>query len=98
MPATKPAYSEEFKTEAVRLYKQSNKSMKEISGDLGMSVNSLREWLRRSESSEIEPVISDNNEQEELKRLRKEVYILREEREILKKATTFFAKENSRSS
>lgn len=97
MPRTRPAYAEEFKAEAVRLYKQTDKSMKEVADDLGMSVNSLREWLRRSESAETESVPPGESEQEELQRLRKENRILKEEREILKKATTFFAKEQSRS-
>lgn len=97
MPETKPAYAEEFKAEAVRLYKQTDKSMKEVAEDLGMSVNSLREWLRRSDSEETVSDISAETVQEELQRLRKENRILKEEREILKKATTFFAKENSRS-
>ena len=66
MPRTKPAYAEEFKTEAVRLYKQTDKSMKEVAEDLGMSVNSLREWLRRSETEADQPGDQSNNEQEEL--------------------------------
>lgn len=97
MPPTKPAYPEEFKAEAVRLYKQTDKSMKEVAENLGMSVHSLRGWLRRSEASATDPLLSEESKDDELKRLRKENRILREEREILKKATTFFAKENSRS-
>ncbi len=97
MPRTKPAYAAEFKAEAVRLYQQTDKSMKEVAEDLGMSVNSLRERLRRSETTEADPASSTESEHEELERLRKENRILKEEREILKKATTFFAKENSRS-
>ena len=97
MPRTRPAYPEEFKAEAVRLYKQTDKSMREVADDLGMSVNSLRNWLRCSETEADQPGDRPDDEQEELQRLRKEVRILREEREILKKATTFFAKEQSRS-
>ena len=97
MPRTKPAYPAEFKAEAVRLYQQTDKSMKEVADDLGMSVNSLREWLRRSDSEETVSDVPAETEREELQRLRKENRILREEREILKKATTFFAKEQSRS-
>lgn len=96
MPATKPAYPAEFKAEAVRLYKQTDKSMKEVADDLGMSVNSLRAWVRCSETEEDQPEDPTGSEHEEVQRLRKEVRILREEREILKKATTFFVKENSR--
>lgn len=65
MPETKPAYPEEFKAEAVRLYKQTDKSMKEVAEDLGMSVNSPREWLRRSELSGTDSAAPGESEHEE---------------------------------
>ena len=96
MPPTKPVYPAEFKAEAVDLYKQGDRSLKDVAEGLGVSTNSLREWVRRSEQTEARPMHPNESEQDELKRLRKENRILKEEREILKKATTFFAKENSR--
>ena len=69
MPRTKKAYPEEFKAEAVRLYKQTDKSMKEVADDLGMSVNSLRAWVRRSEK-EVQPEEPTGSGHEELQRLR----------------------------
>ena len=90
MPASKPPYAPEFKAEAVRLYQQSGKSLQEIASDLGVSTNSLRDWVRRAESGQTDKGQSrttlSQDEREELKRLQRENRILREEREILKKA------------
>jgi len=93
MPRSKPPYPPEFKAEAVRLYRTTDKSLQEVASDLGMSTNSLREWVRRAEveSGEREGLTQD--EQDELRRLRRENRILREEREILRKATAFFVRE-----
>ena len=100
MPVSKPPYAPEFKAEAVRLYQQSGKSLQEIASDLGVSTNSLREWVRRAErdhSSDGDRANLNQDEREELRRLQRENRILREEREILKKAAAFFAKETDRS-
>ena len=90
MPASKPPYAPEFKAEAVRLYQQSGKSLQEIASDLGVSTNSLREWVRRAEGKHTHDNQSrtslSQDEREELRRLQRENCILREEREILKKA------------
>jgi len=58
--------------------------------DLGVSVWTLRHWINDTRPAAAEPLTSD--ERSELKQLRREVRQLREEREILKKATAFFAK------
>lgn len=100
MPVSKAPYPPEFKTEAVKLYQQSGRNLQKIASDLGVSTNSLREWVRRSESGEPSNGQSRTNlsgdEREELKRLQQENRILREEREILKKAAAFFAQETHR--
>ncbi len=100
MPLSKPPYPHEFKTETVRLYQQSGKKLQEIAFDLGISTNSLREWVRRAESNGAANGKSrmglSQDEREELRRLQRENRILREEREILKKAAAFFAQETSR--
>jgi transposase len=96
MPTTRPPYPPEFKTEAVRLYKESGKSLQEIATDLGMSSNSLREWVKRGEIETGRRGGLTQSEREELKRLQRENRILREEREILKKAAAFFAQETSK--
>jgi transposase len=99
MPLSKPPYPPEFKTEAVRLYQQSGRNLQEIAFDLGISTNSLREWVRRAEDNSPNGKSQTGlslNEREELKRLQRENRILREEREILKKAAAFFAQETNR--
>ncbi len=87
---SRPPYPSEFKTEAVRLHQQSGKNLQEIADDLGISTNSLREWVRRAESNGAPNGKSrmglSQDEREELKQLQRENHILREEREILKKA------------
>lgn len=93
MPPTRPAYPAEFKNEAVRLYKESGRSLQEIASGLGVSTNSLREWVRRSEVEQGKRSGLNQDEREELRRLQREVRILREEREILRKAAAFFARE-----
>lgn len=100
MPISKAPYPAEFKTEAVKLYQQSGRNLQKIASDLGVSTNSLREWVRRSESGQTpnaqRRMSLSQDEREELKRLQRENRILREEREILKKAAAFFAQETNR--
>ena len=88
---TRRRFTEEFKAETVKLVKQSDRSMSSIAMELGINAKSLGEWVRRAEESG-ETV--DEDERVELKRLRKEVRELRMEKEILAKATAFFAKES----
>ncbi len=96
MPRTHPAYPPEFRAEAVRLVRSSGRSQAEIARDLGISHNTLRAWTKQTRIDEgAEPGLT-TEEREELRRLRRENRLLREEREILKKAAAFFAKENDR--
>ena len=95
MTKTRPAYAPEFRAEAVRLVRERGRTITAVAAELGMSQESLRQWLRRAELEEKGQTLSEP-EREELRRLRKEVRILAEEREILKKAAAFFAKEQSR--
>jgi len=85
-----PRYSPEFRERAVDRLKQSGKSVHAVSKELGVSHSSLKQWV---EELEAEGFGVSENEQVELKRLRKEVHRLRMEQEILKKAVAFFAKE-----
>ena len=87
-------FSDEFKSEAVKLVKlvkQSNRSMADLAMELGINAKSIGEWVKRAEESGLS---IEEDERAELRRLRKENSELRMEREILKKATAFFAKEN----
>lgn len=91
---TRRRFTAEFKAETVRIVEQSGKTIAEISRDLDVSETSIRKWVAqaRVDAGKDEGVTSE--EREELRRLRKEVKTLRMEREILKKATAFFAKES----
>ena len=86
----RPKYSPEFKAEAIRLARTSTESIPTIARDLGVSVWTLRGWVNATRPPAAEPLTSD--ERSELKQLRREVRQLRDERDILKKATAFFAK------
>ena len=94
MPKTRPPYPEEFRREAVALIRSGQRSLAEASRSLGVSQQTLRTWLKREavDAGRAEGVTSE--EREELRRLRRENRVLREEREILKKAAAFFVKEN----
>jgi|SRR5690554_2315482 len=86
-------YPLEFKAEAVRLFRESGKTLQQVADDLGVSTNSLREWAKRSDIAEGARPGLAADERAELNRLRRENKILREEREILKRAAVFFAEE-----
>jgi transposase len=89
----KPQYPPEFKTEAIRLVRSSSRSISQVAKELGVSGNSLRNWVKQAEIDQGEREGLTTEEREELKRLRREVKILRQEKEILKKAAAFFARE-----
>ncbi len=84
-------FTSEFKAETVKLVKRSDRTMADIAIELGISAKSVGEWVRNAADSN-ESIGED--ERAELKRLRKENSELRMEKEILRKATVFFAKEN----
>ena len=86
-------FSEEFRREAVRLASDPKRSVKELSGDLGVSVTTLRSWLRTVPREKPTTAGRVLTLEEQVRRLTRETERLREEREILKKATAFFAKE-----
>jgi transposase len=85
-------FTEEFRREAVRLVTESDRPVKELAAELGVSETGLRNWVRTVPRQKTGPgrVISL---EEQVRQLRRENERLREEREILKKATAFFARE-----
>ncbi len=94
MPRSKPAYPPEFKAEAVRLVASSDRSLSRLAKDLGVADQTLRNWVRHAEIDDGVRDALTPGEREELRHLRREVRTLRQEREILKKAAAFFAKES----
>src|SRR5690625_5235560 len=86
----------EYKAEAVRLAQQGEKPIKHIAEDLGIAHQTLRRWIAQAEIDAGRREGLTTEEREELRRLRRENRILREEREILKKAAAFFAQETHR--
>ena len=85
-------YKKEFKEEAVGLVRDQGYSVAEAAKSLGIRAKLLYNWKAKSDA-EREGVALSEDERAELKRLRKEVKELRVEKEILKKASAFFAKE-----
>lgn len=85
-------YPKEFKEEAVALVRDQGYSVPEAAKSLGIAANMLYRWKEQYEA-QIEGKTLAEDEREELKRLRKENKELRMEKEILKKASAFFAKE-----
>jgi transposase len=86
-------YPEEFRREAVELYRRSEKGLKTIAAELGISVESLRKWNRQHEVDVGVREGLTSDERAELMRLRRENRRLEQERDLLKRAAAFFAKE-----
>ncbi len=88
-------FDAEFKAQAVRLVLDEGKSVGAVARELDLTETALREWVHRARADRTHGRTGlTTAEREELARLRKEVRILREEREILKKAAAFFAKQS----
>ena len=90
------AFTAEFKAEAVRLCKVGDRTIGQVAKDLDLTETALRAWVQRAEvdAGHGPAEVLTTAEREELRELRKRVKRLEMEREILKKATAFFAKEN----
>jgi transposase len=96
MARIRRTFTKEFREEAIRLVKRGDRTMAEIGRNLGVSDKTLWNWSHRADvdAGKGRPGELTTTEREELRKLRRENAQLREEREILKKATAFFAKES----
>ena len=91
-------FTKEFEDEAVRLVATSGRTKRQIADDLGVGLSTLTRWMarRRDRAIDMPDASVSQDTAAELKRLRRENEILRQERDILKRATAFFAREGSR--
>ena len=90
-------YNDEFKIAAAKLVRQQGYSLKKAAQSLGVDPASIREWIRKFDPAPLPTAVDSTPEElkREIVRLREENRRLLMEREILKKATAFFARELS---
>jgi len=89
-------FTAEFKAETVRLVREGDKSIGEVAHEMDLTDSALRAWVKQAQidaSGGLDGELT-TREREELRRLRRELRQVKMEREILKKATAFFAKES----
>ena len=88
-------FSEAFKGEAIRLVRESGKTVSAVARELDLTESALRQWVRDAEREARRTGALSSGERKELEQLRREVRTLRIERDILKKAAAFFAKDHA---
>jgi transposase len=96
VPRTRPPYPPEFRAEAIRLAKTSGDSIRQVAKDLGISDQTLHNWVAQDDVDGGRKSGLTSDERTRLRELEKENRKLREEREILRKAAAFFATETGR--
>jgi transposase len=87
------SFSKEFKADVVDLVRQPGNTAASVARDLELTETAVRAWVRQAEVDDGQAPGLTSEERAELARLRKENRVLREERDILKRATAFFARE-----
>jgi transposase len=93
---TRRQFSKQFKDETVALIRSSSKTIAQVCRDLDLAESAVRRWLAQAAIDDGQRDGLTTAEREELGKLRKEVRLLREERDILKKAAAYFARETTR--
>ena len=90
-------FTQEFKAEAVDLVQSSDKPITHVARDIGVSASGLRNWVRQAEIDKRNDPSGalTTSEREEFVRVKRELRQAKMERDFLKKAAAFFAKENS---
>ena len=97
MPKTRPPYAPEFRREAVGLLRSGVRTPKQLAAELGCSEQTLRNWQRQDEADRGERAdLLTSDERARLRQLERENVVLRQEREILKRAAAFFIRESDR--
>jgi transposase len=92
VPRTRPPYPPEFRVETVRLLRSGAATIRQVSEDVGVSQQTLRNWLCQADLDDGRRADGlTSSEQEELRRPRRRVRVLEQEREILRRAAVFFA-------
>ena len=86
-------YPPEFKREAVELYRRSGKSLQIVAGELGVAVESLRSWNKQQAIDAGEREGLTTPEREELREVKRKLLRVEQERDLLKRAAAFFARE-----
>ena len=95
MPKDQKVFTKEFKLEAVQLVQKSGKSQAQIARDLGIADSTLHHWCKEFAKAGAQAFPGSGNppaSEEELRRLRRENDLLRQERDILKKALAIFSR------
>lgn len=90
-------FTDEQKAEAVNIVKQSGKPISQVAQEMGLTESALRKWVKQSQTNQQPRIEGEltGTEQQELAMLRRELKRVKMERDFLKKAATFFARESS---
>jgi transposase len=94
MPKQQKTYTKEFKLEAVQLVKSSGKPMSQIARELGISDSALYHWSKQLAEQTFPGSGHQTAQEEELRRLKRELEVTRQERDILKKVVSIFSRES----
>ena len=87
-------YTAEFRASAVKLARESDQTIAQTARNLGVKVNTLHNWLGRELKPQEINMVKNECHYDEVKRLKKELVMVKQERDLLKKAAAYFAKES----